>query len=149
MAPIDDAIAAIVALDNGQHFTYTEIANWFSVSRVTLARRYKGSQGSQDARKVARQKLNHHQEEELVQYIEHLTKRALPPTNKMIQNFATAIGGQYVGASWVTRFIRRHREHLVSRWTTGIDANRHNADSRAKYKLYFDLLHSKIVEYDI
>ena len=30
-----------------------------------------------------------------------------------------------------------------------MDSNRHNAESRYKYKLYFDLLQQKITEYDI
>jgi hypothetical protein len=149
MVPIDLALAAIELLRDGEHFTYTEIANWFNMSQTTLTRRHKGCQGSPDAKKVARQKLNQHQEAELVQYIEDLTKKALPPTNEMIQNLALQIASEPVGVSWVTRFLRRHRNHLVSRWTSGIDSNRHNANSRAKYKLYFDLLHSKMLQYDI
>ena len=31
----------------------------------------------------------------------------------------------------------------------GMDANRHNADSGHKYKLYFDLLQQKITEYNV
>jgi hypothetical protein len=121
----------------------------FNVLRTTLTRRHKGCQGSPDAGKVARQKLNQHQEAELVQYIEDLTKKALPPTNEMIQNFALQIASESVGVFWVTHFLRQHRDHLVSRWTSEINSNRHNADSRAKYKLYFDLLHSKMLQYDI
>ncbi|KAF2821721.1 hypothetical protein CC86DRAFT_249943, partial [Ophiobolus disseminans] len=49
------------------------------------------------------QKLNLQQEAALVQYINDLTKRALPPTRKMVQNFASHIAAEPVSDSWVTR----------------------------------------------
>jgi hypothetical protein len=42
--------------------------------------------------------------------------------------------------SWVDRFCVRNKEDLISRWSTGIDRNRHAADSLYKYDLYFNLL---------
>jgi hypothetical protein len=47
------------------------------------------------------------------------------------------------------RFLHRNHNHLISKWTTEMDCTRHNADSTAKYKLYFDLLHGKIEEYGV
>jgi hypothetical protein len=38
---------------------------------------------------------------------------------------------------------------LISRWATGIDRSRHQADSGSKYNLYFELLHNKISQYSI
>jgi hypothetical protein len=38
---------------------------------------------------------------------------------------------------------------LVLRWATGIDRSRHQADSQSKYSLYFELLRSKLSQYDI
>jgi hypothetical protein len=38
---------------------------------------------------------------------------------------------------------------IISKWTTGMDRNYHQADSETKYTLYFDLLHSKMREYNI
>jgi phage baseplate assembly protein gpV len=75
MAPIDSALTEIESFEDGEHFTYTEIANRFNVLRTTLTRRHKGCQGSPGAGKVAREKLNQHQEAELVHYIEDLTKK--------------------------------------------------------------------------
>jgi hypothetical protein len=51
--------------------------------------------------------------------------------------------------TWVDQFIKRNSSQLISCWTVGIDANRHNADSRANYSLYFDLLQQKISQYSI
>jgi hypothetical protein len=38
---------------------------------------------------------------------------------------------------------------FVSRWATGIDRSRHQADSLSKYSLYFELLRSKLSQYNI
>ena len=67
----------------------------------------------------------------------------------MIANFASLVATEPVSESWVTRFINNHSIHLISQYSTGMDSNRHNADSYTKYKLYFDLLQSKIAQYDV
>jgi hypothetical protein len=67
----------------------------------------------------------------------------------MIQNFASQIAGCDVSASWVTRFINRHRIDLITKWTTSMDCQRYQADSLLKYDLYFDLTHSKMTEYNV
>jgi hypothetical protein len=54
-----------------------------------------------------------------------------------------------VSESWVTRFISKYSIDLISQYSTGIDANRHNANSYAKYKLYFNLLQQKITQYKV
>lgn len=82
MAPIDDAIAAIESREPGEHFTCTEIAKTFNVSRVTLARRYQGSQGLREAKKPNQQALNPKQERELCSYVEGLTKQGFSPTRE-------------------------------------------------------------------
>ena len=66
-----------------------------------------------------------------------------------MQNFASTVVQGRVSESWVTRFLNRHHDHIVSRWTSAMDSSRHNAESGYKYKLYFDLLQQKITEYDI
>jgi hypothetical protein len=67
----------------------------------------------------------------------------------MIKNFASAVVEKEEGDAWVSRFLQRQRGHLTSKWTTGIDRNRYKADSQANYSLYFDILHSKIREYNV
>jgi hypothetical protein len=56
---------------------------------------------------------------------------------------------QRVSEARVTRFLHRNHDKLTSKWSSGMDALRHKASSEVKYKLYFDLLHSKIKEYKI
>lgn len=114
-----------------------------------MTRRHKAKTLSHATKIINQQKLTPQQEAGLVNYIEGLTKRYLPPTREMIRNFASAIAKEPVSESWVTRFMNRHSIHLISRWAAGMDSNRHNADSSDKYSLYFDLLGDKIKEYDI
>jgi hypothetical protein len=67
----------------------------------------------------------------------------------MIHNFASEITGLPVGVSWVLRFLHRHHNQLLLKWSAAMDSNCHAADPYEKYTLYFDLLHSKMTEYNI
>lgn len=67
----------------------------------------------------------------------------------MVRNFASDIAGKRVGEGWVTRFVNRNKYHLVAKWVRGLDRTRSKADSGTKYKLYFDLLHREMREYNI
>lgn len=67
----------------------------------------------------------------------------------MIRNFASEIAQEPVSESWITRFINQYSDHLISRWVSSMDRDCHNADSESKYKLYFELLQVRIVEYNI
>ena len=66
-----------------------------------------------------------------------------------MRNFGADITHNELSESWVTRFLHRNHDHLISKWTTAMDATRHRADSLAKYTRWFELLHSKIQEHDI
>jgi hypothetical protein len=149
MAPIDDAIADFDLREPGDNFTLKTIAERYGVDRSTLGRRCKRLTGSRQDGYAQQQKLNPQQEEGLVDYIAALTARGLPPTRAMIQNFASNIAKQHVGRGWVTRFIHQNHDHLISKWSAGMDVVRHYADSQRKYELYFELLHHKIVQYDV
>jgi len=149
MAPIDDALAEIESLEPGENLSYSKIADKYGVWRSTLTRRHKAETRSREEQAIVQQKLSVQQEVELVKYIEGLTKQRLPPTREMIQNFASVVAKEPVSESWVTRFINRHSIHLISQWVTGMDSNRHKADSATKYSLYFDLLRSKINQYRV
>jgi AraC-like DNA-binding protein len=149
MAPIDEAIAAIEARDQGEHFVLKEYADRFGVDRSTLGRRLRRQTSSAAAKATHQLKLHPHQESKLIEYITTLSRRGLAPTRTMIRNFAGEIAHTPVSTAWVTRFLRRNRDHLISKWTPGMDVLRHNADSHLKYKLYFELLHRKMKEYNI
>jgi hypothetical protein len=84
-----------------------------------------------------------------VKYIEGLTARRLQPTREIVKNFASSILKQDVSKSWVTPFLNRNKISLAAHWTTGMDQDRHQADSEEMYRLFFELLLQKIEEYNI
>lgn len=149
MDPINAALTAIDSLRPGEDFTYSDIARRFGVVRSTLTRRHQRASGARKEAAQNRQNLNQHQETELLRHIKRLTERGLPPTRQMIQSYASYIAKKDVSMTWTDRFVKRHRKDLVTSWTTGLDRNRHNADSEAKYKLYYQLLHEKIEKHSV
>jgi hypothetical protein len=105
MAPVDEAIAALESRKPGDKTTLQVFADTFGVDRSTLGRRWRGVTHSKEAKILSQQKLNPHQETELIDYIGVLTKRGLAPTRSMIRTFASEIARQPVSESSVTRFL--------------------------------------------
>jgi len=70
-------------------------------------------------------------------------------TKKIIQRFASSLAGKEVSKTWVTRFLHRHPDSLISAYSKGLNKLRCNADSGAKYSLYFKLLIKKMEEYNV
>lgn len=149
MSPIENALAELESLAPGELVRYAKTAKKHGVWRSTLTRRHQAATQSYASKSINQRKLDDQQEQELVRYITSLTKQGLPPTRALIQNFASDVAASPVSESWVTRFISRHSIHLISKWTAGMDNNRHQADSGAKYSLYFDLLQDKITHYSV
>jgi AcrR family transcriptional regulator len=149
MGAIEDALAALEAQKDGETVSIQGIADRFGVERSTLSRRWRGITHSRAEQYQNRQLLSSIQEQELLQYIDKLTKRGLPPTRSMIRNFAGDIVRKPIGRCWADRFVKRHRIDLISKYTNGIDIARKRADSAFKYSLYFELLVSKIQQYNI
>ncbi|RYO08465.1 hypothetical protein AA0111_g12884 [Alternaria arborescens] len=146
MDPIQEAIAEIESREPGDKFSYQQIAKKYGVNRVTLARRHKGET---EAYGIRKRSLHPQHEIELVRYIDTLNERRTPPTRAMIRRYASSLAGFEVTEQWVTRFIKRHPNHLISRYTKGMTRLRHSADSGSKYSLYFKLLHEKMEEYNV
>jgi tryptophan 2,3-dioxygenase len=141
MDPIQEAIEYLESHDGEEQLSYRQVAIIFGVDRTTLLRRHNRRTRSNAEEARQRQLLSPEQEDELVKYIERCTRDSLPPTRSMLKNFATAVTKWEVSDSWVDRFLHCHADKLTTKWTTGIDCERHLADSQRKYKLYFNLLH--------
>jgi hypothetical protein len=149
MSAIEEALAEIESRRPIDSICYTTVAERRGVWRSTSTRRHQATTLSNASKSTNQRKLDEQQEQELVRYITRLKRQGLPPTRALIQNFASDVAKIPVSESWVTRFIGRHSIHLISKWTAGMDNNRHQADSGAKYSLYFDLLRDKITHYSI
>jgi transposase-like protein len=113
-APIDEAIEDLESRGLEEQFALKEVAEKHGVDRSTLGRRWRGVTGPLDAGHAGRQVLNPQQELELVQYVEGLTNKGLPPTREMIRKFSSEVAHQQLSSGWVTRFINRHKIHLIS-----------------------------------
>jgi hypothetical protein len=149
MSSIEAALAAIESLKPGEKLVYTQIAAKHGVDRRTLARRHQHITAPRKTKAENQQALHPRQEQELLQYIKQLTERGLPPTRAMIRRFASDIAKRELGKRWADRYIQRYNIHLISRWATGMDRLRHQADSHSNYSLYFELLHRKLSQYNI
>lgn len=149
MTGISDALAEIDNLKPGEKPIYTKIAKKHGVDRNTLSRAHRGVQVPRRVANESQKKLNNQQELDLVKYILQLSERHSAPTRRMIQNFASSVASQPCSDMWVQRFLHRHHEQLKYAWVTGMDSNRHNAESQYKYELYFQLLQQKVTQYNI
>jgi hypothetical protein len=149
MDPIEAALAAIESLEPGEKLVYAQIAKKYGVEPTTLARRHKGASTSRNTKAQNQQALHPQQEAELVRHIERLNRQGLPPTRAMIRNFASQIAQRELGEHWVDRFVQRHPDELISKWTTAMDNSRHKADSGKKYSLYSNLMREKIEQYEV
>jgi hypothetical protein len=125
------------------------LSKYALVPYTTLRRRHQGVSTSRATRYENQQALHLQEEAELLRYIKRLTERGLPPTQAIIRRFASDIAKRELGKGWVDRYVKRYNVHVISRWAMGIDRLRHQADSQLKYSLYFELLRSKLGQYNI
>ena len=78
-------------------------------TRTTLAKRFQGKTVSnQEANSYARRQLTDIQEKTLIQYINKLSDRGLPPTPQIVKNFVEEIADEALRKNWVSRFCERH-----------------------------------------
>lgn len=149
MTPIEAALADIESLKPGETLNYTIIAKKHGIDRNTLSRRHRGVQASKTAQYENQQLLNNQQTKALLNWIEKLTDRGLYPTHEMLRNWTQEITGIRPGKQWPTRFLKKHNNDLIARYTTGIDSSRKRADSAYKYALYFELLARKKEKFEL
>src|SRR3979490_1579671 len=124
--------AAFAALDLQETRNYSKVAKEYELERTTLAKRYKGQTVSKKVfLSESRQCLTIAQEEALIEQINKLTDRHIPPTSQMVKNFAEEMIGREVGKNWTQGFIRRHDSRLKSIYLRNIDHCRTPASTGA------------------
>ena len=143
------AIQELHTADSDEDISYESWLKKHNICRSTLTRQVKGTHASRQDDALKRRLLHLRDEAELIQYIRGLTERHLMPTRQMIINFVTPLAAWEPSESWVTRFLHRNQDTLVTAWTTPMETSRHKADSAARYRQYFGLLHQKIAQYSI
>jgi hypothetical protein len=60
-------------------------------------------------------------EELLIDRINNLSMRQMPPTSHIVKNMAEEIYGRAVGKNWTGQFINRHKSRLHSMYLRNID----------------------------
>jgi hypothetical protein len=121
---MDETIKALERGGGEEEIGYVAVAKKLGVDESTLGRRHQGKcsmrvEAAQEPKNISTQ-----QEEELVKYIKDLTSKGLSSTRAMVQNFASVVAKKKVGKSWVSRFLNRHKDTLLPKWSTEMDSNR-------------------------
>jgi hypothetical protein len=141
MAHEQDMKAALAELEASSKPNYTEIAEKYKLGRHALSRRHQGKTTSRaDYFSNHRQCLTNIQEEILIDQINRLTDRGMPPTSQMVKNFAEEIIGRAVGKNWAGDFCKRHQSVLKSLYLRNIDNQRVKGEYAPAYKLFFTLV---------
>jgi hypothetical protein len=91
MAPIDEALKAIGSLETPNYSKYTRL---FHCDRTTLSRRHRGITNGKAVKYEEQSLLSDQQQKSLVEYINTLSARGIPPTNLIVTNFAKEICGK-------------------------------------------------------
>jgi hypothetical protein len=137
--PDSDAIAkAISDLKSGKAATIQAAADLHGLDRSTLSRRYNGKTIDRvESNILHHQLLSPTQEDGLIDYINKLNDRGLPPTPQMLENFVVEIVGHPIRKNWTTEFIRRHSERIKSQYLKGIDRARQIAESAVHFTDFY------------
>src|SRR6266850_4631652 len=138
MADSEDIEKAIEVLKSQETPRYAEVARQFDLSRHTLMRRFKGETRSRaDAISLHLKALTTTQERELIDYLNRLSDRGIPPTTQIAENIVFEILKRPVGHNWIYRFCQRYRGELRSVYHRAIDHSRQVADNSEYFEHYF------------
>jgi len=116
--------------------------------RTTLSRRAKGQIQSRKDYREQCGLLSKAQQKRLLEYINELTRRGLPPNHHNVCTFAYNICGKWPGKNWATRFVHAHEDKITSQYLISFDISRKKADNWWLINHFFDLLQEKWKKYD-
>ena len=94
----------------------------------------------EDAKSEYWQKLTNAQEEVLIDRINWLTDRALPPTPSIVHNLAEEIAEGVIGKNWVAEFVKRYQDRLKSVYLQTIDRQRVQSEYVPSYQHCYNLV---------
>jgi hypothetical protein len=98
MAHEDDMRKALADAESSSKPNYAEIARKYKLEQTTLSKRARGQTTSREQFQSERhQCLTNAQEHVLINQINRLTDRGIPPTSQIVKNFAEEIIGHAVG----------------------------------------------------
>jgi hypothetical protein len=117
---------------------YVATAKKYEIDRRTLMRRHKGlSRSIQEAHSESQTLLTPTQEAVLIEHINTLSSRGLPPTPQFVRNLVFEAVKIRPGKNWVYRFCNRHKKQLKSIYLRAIDQSRQIADNSAYFEHFY------------
>jgi hypothetical protein len=144
MAPrVDESQMALALADLREQAkpNYAGTARKYGLKRVTLYDRATGkSMSHQAATSMYHQRLTNAQEDVLIDRINYLSNRGIPPTSQMVRNLAEEMIGDVVGKNWTGEFVRRHSDKLMSVYLRNIDRARQTAEYVPVFQQFYDLV---------
>jgi hypothetical protein len=133
--------AAVTAIQRGEFSDYANAAKKYGCSRTAVSRRVRGlTKTKREANSFWHQCLTIEQEEVLIDRINYLTDRHMPPTSHIVRNLAEEIRGERIGKNWVGQFVKRHDIRLKSLYLRNIDNLRAGAEYAPMFQLFFSVV---------
>jgi Tc5 transposase DNA-binding domain len=133
--------AAMDQLDSQRALNYATAARAHNIDHTTLARRYNGKTVSRaEANSTYRQRLNDVQEDTLLQYIDTLMDRHIPPTSQIVRNLTEEILKGPVGKNWTGYFLKRHVERIDSHYLRPLNRARASVKSIPLFEHFYTLI---------
>ncbi|EED11888.1 conserved hypothetical protein [Talaromyces stipitatus ATCC 10500] len=133
------------------------LARQFGVDYQRLRRRVLDGT-SQLNRRPAHKRLTEDQERAIILWMNDLDDRGIPPTVRMIKNYADKVlqnmhpgadNPPQLGDRWVYRFLKRLPKEYVKMKQKTIDPKRHLAENPSVIQAWFDRLETAIERYKI
>ena len=133
-----DIQLALADLESQEVPNYLATARKYDIQHTTLMRRHKHhTKSNAEATSTFRRLLTDEQEEVLVQRINHLSDRGMPPTPRIVKNLVEEMVKQPVGENWVLRFRERHKYRITSVYLRAIDQTRQVADNSMHFNHFY------------
>ena len=130
---------AIADLNTQESPNFAATAKKYKIDRCTLQRRFTGKHAEiRKAHLETQGKLTAAMERVLVERINTLSARGMPPTVQFVKNLVAEMVREEVGKHWVPRFVRRHEDELEIAFLEGIDYARRIADNSRHFRYYFE-----------
>ncbi|KAF2187451.1 hypothetical protein K469DRAFT_114057, partial [Zopfia rhizophila CBS 207.26] len=123
MQPIEAALESLKSLKPGEPPNYTATAKKFGCNRSTLSRRHRSVQGTKAEQYENQRNLTEEQSRVLIDYINKLAARGLPPLNEMLRNFTKEIrrSEDKPERKWAQRWRERYFKEIMYTYGSGID----------------------------
>ena len=141
--------AAIKAIKRRECIRVAEAARNYLVDPTTLQRRMNGTQLSQADYAETRSILNQYEDSALLEWINNLSARGIPPTVAVVRNMIYEITDHWVGKNYVSSWVRRHADELALGYLRPINHVRSRANNFSQYKLFYNNLAKIISKYKI